>query len=208
LIRCGVAKKSLKKRASTATRAPTRKQRVAAADETVRHNIEEYGCHIYWVGDPKGKEPSFAYSIGIGSSCGAPDVIVFGLSANLSFFVINEYCRRARKQKPFPPGKRHRGFLTGYSVYIEPIATTRTKSFMLGCHRWYGNWRFKAAQIIWPAATTGVWPWELDASDWLKENQPLLCKPPVQKTAKQPVVNTKPTVIRKAVTARSTQKKS
>jgi Domain of unknown function (DUF4262) len=182
-----------KKSASTSTLT----HRIEAADKEVRENITAYGCHIYWIGDPKGKEPPFAYSIGIEESCGAPEVIVFGLSANLTQFVINEYNRRAQKHKPFPQGKRHRGFLKGFSVYIEPVATALTKQYMLGCRRLYGNWKFKVAQIIWPS-TTGVWPWEAGASEWIQHNQPLLCPRPVQKpTVRHSIVKRKSPTSRK-----------
>jgi hypothetical protein len=145
----------------------------ASLDQSIAKNISEFGCHIYAISDPDEAEPSFSYSIGVQDTCGAPEAIVMGLTTNLSGFMINEYNRRVKAGERFKRGTLYSGFIEGFSVYIEPADRKLLVEYMLGCDRYYKDKEYAVVQIVWPA-TSGVWPWQAMASEWLKKYQPML----------------------------------
>lgn len=145
----------------------------AANDKRVAEDILEYGCHVISVFDPEESTPCFSYSIGIHETSGVSDAIVVGLKPNLGGFMINEYNRQVRAGTRFKRGVLYPGFLVGFDVYIEPARRKLLAEYTLGCDRYYKDKEYSVVQIVWPS-TSGVWPWQNCASEWLKENQPML----------------------------------
>ena len=148
-------------------------ERRAESDKRVAANVEAYGCHIVSVFDPEEDHPLFSYSIGIQATSGVPEAIVVGLKPKLGGFMINEYNRRVRAGETFKRGTLYPGFLGGFSVYIEPAKQKRLDEYTCGCDRYYKGKEYSVVQIVWPS-TSGVWPWQRKASEWLKNNQPML----------------------------------
>jgi len=72
------------------------------------------------------------------------------------------------------PGTRVTGLLGGgFECLIGEVSDARRKEYM-GWTSWlYKEADFRAWQIIFPS-TTGVFPWEPQASDWFRDWQPLL----------------------------------
>ena len=145
------------------------------ADELVRKNIAESGCHVYTVFDPEEKTPNFSYSIGIQETTCVPEAIVIGLSPKLGHFMINEYKRQARTGVQFGRALLFEGFLEGFPIYVERARRDLVDEYVLGCLRYYGEAPFEVVQLIYPS-TKGIWPWEDAATEWFKNNQPLLCQ--------------------------------
>jgi hypothetical protein len=142
-------------------------------DKRVASDVQTYGCHVISVFDPKEELPFFSYSIGIQETSGLPEAIVVGLKPKLGHFIINEYNRQIRSGSRFERGRLYEGFLDGFLVYIEPTKRALLKDYTLGCDRYYKRARYDVVQIVWPS-TSGVWPWEKEASSWLNTNQPML----------------------------------
>jgi len=142
-------------------------------ERNILKNIEEHGCSVTSVVDPDEKEPSFTYSIGIAKSSGAPEVIVFGLNTKLSGWMVNEYNRRCQAGERFQSGVFYLGFLDGFAVQFGAVAPEHRSEYMRSACWLHGDPEFAALQLIWPS-TSGVWPWDPEASDWFRTNQPLL----------------------------------
>ena len=148
-------------------------QQRASNDKRVEDDIHEYGCHVISVFDPNEVAPCFSYSVGIQETSGAPEAIVVGLSPNLGGFLINEYNRQIRDGARFVQDVLYPDFLEGFEVYIEPAQKELLVEYTLGCNRYYKNKDYSVVQIVWPS-TANVWPWQKSASDWFKNNQPML----------------------------------
>lgn len=142
-------------------------------EHNILKHIEEYGCSVTSVFDPKEEEPPFSYSIGIAKSSGAPELIVIGLNSKLSHWMVNEYNRRIKSGERFLPGVLYEGFLEGFAVQFGTVAREHRAEYMRSACWLHGGPDFDALQLIWPN-TSGVWPWDADASDWFRSNQPLL----------------------------------
>lgn len=136
-------------------------------------HIKEVGCSVTSVFDPEKDEPSFSYSIGIPKSCGAPELIVLGLTTDLGHALVNVYNDRVRAGERFSPGSSYEGFLKGFPIQFVPVAREHRESYMLSACWLHGGPDFEALQLIWPS-TDGILPWAPNASAWLQANQPVL----------------------------------
>jgi hypothetical protein len=143
-------------------------------ERNVLSNIEEHGCSVTSVFDPDENEPPFSYSIGITKSCGSPELIVFGLKSNISHWLINEYRRRVGAGEQFVPGVLYLGFLDGFAVRFANVPVESRDKYMRSTCWLYSGTEFEALQLIWPG-TDGIWPWQPEANNWMKFNQPVLC---------------------------------
>lgn len=147
-------------------------------EKNILAHIEAHGCSVTSVFDPDREEPPFSYSIGIARSAGAPELIIVGLASKLCHWMINEYNHRVRAGESFVPGVDYLGFLEGFSVQFGPVSREHREEYMRSACWLHDGPDFEALQLIWPS-TSGVWPWDPNASDALCQRQPLLSKPPV-----------------------------
>ncbi|MEJ1097011.1 MULTISPECIES: DUF4262 domain-containing protein [unclassified Pseudoxanthomonas] len=143
------------------------------AEQRILDDIEQFGCHVTSVFDPNQVDPSFSYSIGLTKTLGVPEVIVIGVRSELGHSLVNLYMERARGGESFLPSTPYLGFLSAFPVYFRPVLEDYRKTYMLSATRLYGGTDFQALQIIYPT-TSGIWPWDKAASEWFRNNQPLL----------------------------------
>jgi hypothetical protein len=142
-------------------------------DRRVANDIAEYGCHVISVFDPKQEIPGFSYSIGIQQQTGEPEAIVVGVRPELGHAMINHYNIAVRSGTKFVKGTPYEGFLTNFNIYVEPARSTRLIDYTLGCTRYYADAPYSVVQLVYPTVE-GVWPWHAAASEWFKNNQPML----------------------------------
>ena len=134
-------------------------------------DIEKYGCHVINV-LADGDLPPFCYSVGIQKSCGAPELIVIGLKAELAHFMINEYNNRVKDGGPLQIGKYYSGFIEGFDCLLQSVDKKHYGEYF-GWDTWlYEGLNYSAVQLIYPTKS-GVWPWQPEAAD-IKKWQPIL----------------------------------
>lgn len=143
------------------------------AEQRILKDIEQFGCHVTSVFDPKQEEPSFSYSIGLTKTLGAPEVIIVGVRPELGHSLVNIFMDRVRAGELFVAGTPYLGFLNGFPVYFRQVLEAHRKTYMLSATWLYGGTDYQALQIVYPT-TDGIWPWDAAASDWFRGNQPLL----------------------------------
>ena len=135
-------------------------------------DIEQYGCHILHIMEGDGYPP-FSYSVGINRSSDAPELIVIGLSRELSHNIINEYCHRARTGRRYQAGDVGEEFLDGFSCHFRKVAREHYP-WHFGWNLWlYDGPQFEALQLVYPD-TRGIWPWQVPEDDPFRRWQPLL----------------------------------
>ena len=142
-------------------------------ERNILKHIDEHGCSVTSVFDPDEKQPPFSYSIGVAKSSGAPEVIIVGLNSKLSHWMVNEYNRRCQAGERFQSGVLYLGFLDGFAVQFVQVAREHRAEYMGSACWLHDGPDFDALQLVWPS-TSGVWPWDAEASDWFRCNQPLL----------------------------------
>ena len=143
--------------------------------------VEEIGKHGFRVNsvltDYGDKQPPFSYSIGIQKTCGAPELIIFGMSPNLAHHLTWAYFERVKQGQTLRPNQRHWGLLDGYSVFLQQTKRKDREKHMLSCNWLYGTDGYQAVQLIYPHPN-GSWPWTTNATDRFQWEQPLICSAP------------------------------
>lgn len=146
-----------------------------AHDQKARSDVETYGCHILKVFG-EDELPPFAYSIGIEATSHQPDLLVVGLDLQFSQNLINDYNDRVRNGEVFVPNVPYDGFLAGFPVFFSPMLKQHYQEY-LGWGLWfYEGDDFRTFQLIYPT-TSGVWPWDPEASDGFRQRSPILSEP-------------------------------
>lgn len=145
-----------------------------AREQKALDDVAQHGCHIlHVVGE--GDLPPFSYSIGIHRTCKAPELILVGLEQPISHWIVNEYSRRVQQGERFLVGAHVAGFLEGFEVTFREVHKSHYREY-LGWGRWfYESEDFPVLQMIWPT-TEGTWPWDANATPWLRAQQPVLDK--------------------------------
>jgi hypothetical protein len=133
-------------------------------EKEVLDNIEKYGCHIPHVLEEQDL-PRFTYSIGINKTSKQPDIIIMGLKQNIAHWVINEYHRRIRAGEIFELDQYYSGFLKGFNITFKKVLLEHYEEYF-GWGIWY-NGGFDPT-------TSGIWPWDAEASNKFKQYQPML----------------------------------
>ena len=144
-------------------------------ERNILKHINEHGCSVTSVFDPEGDEPPFSYSIGIARTAAAPELIVVGLKPEIGHWLVNEYNIRVRAGERFVPGVLYLGFLKGFAVQFGPVARKYRKEYMRSATWLHDGADYEALQLIWPS-TAGLWPWDPEANEWFRTNQPLLAE--------------------------------
>ncbi len=135
-------------------------------------DIEKHGCHVLHVMEGEG-EPRFAYSIGIEKSIGYPEITIQGLKKDLAHSMINNYNRRLREGEVFEPGRYYSDFIEGFDICFIEVDSKHYKEYFGWANWLYDKKEFRVLQLIWPTVD-GVWPWDVDSSEYYKWAQPIL----------------------------------
>ena len=139
-------------------------------------DIEKYGCHVIKVFSEKDLPP-FAYSIGIKAKSNQPDLMIIGLSLELSHWIINEYNARVIAGESFRPNVCYDGFIDAHPVLFSPMLKDHYPEY-LGWGLWYNKGKdFPMYQMIYPD-NEGRWFWHPGANSLYKNVMPLLSERP------------------------------
>ena len=142
-------------------------------------NVRQYGCHITIVGDPEGEQPKFGYSAGFWETAGQPEVIIFGLSADLIAYVINATLDQCREGLSLQEGTRIEDVLEGYALVVRKVCPENIVIDYLNSAMWYHELRTGAplehvVQLVWPGVPSNLYPWERDCPPEVQALQPAL----------------------------------
>lgn len=136
--------------------------------------IEKYDCHVMNVFPTEEDHgPEFTYSTGIYEKLQQPELLIFGLKSNLSHSMVNIYRDQVQNGVTFEHGQYYEGFIEGFSILMINANEAAHKDYATWSQWYYQSQNYPMYQVIWPS-TQGIWPWEKDASDFLKDNQPIL----------------------------------
>ena len=144
------------------------------ADKILIRNVREYGCHIHRIsGDDEA--PDFAFSIGLFLNYGHAELVIFGLSPDVSSSIINDIRERAAAGQKFADGDICDDILVNGRVCFVEVPLRLYDNY-LGTAIWFYRKLprpFPCLQIVWPDRE-GRFPWEVGFDPALKKFQPLL----------------------------------
>jgi hypothetical protein len=152
-----------------------------AEDEAERKAIEDirkHGVHLLHVFDSEGKEPEFSYTVGLWHTHNHPEIIIIGLKQSLRHLLLNNLNFAVGQGRVFSDGLSANDVLDGYTCYFQAVPKDLYHRY-LGWGRWfYGGDEFSTVQMIWPSVD-GIFPWDTNASEFLRWTQPVLTKKPL-----------------------------
>lgn len=153
-------------------------------DESERKVVEDvarYGFHSLGVG-ADGREPHFRYSIGLWESIASPDLIIFGLDMQLMHNMLWELFRQIKGGKVLRDGERYAELIEGFDCAVRPVHHSHMHEYF-GFGLWYHRHKardpstLRAYQVFWPGAVQGLFPWEKECVEDVRDAQPQLYLP-------------------------------
>lgn len=144
-----------------------------AAKAQLQADIEAHGWHIGYL-ESNGYTPRFAFTIGLFTSYGHPEIICFGMHKKTLTAVLGHLAERVKAGEKMETGKPYTDFLDGFPVqFVEVLKAHYPKH--LGPAAWHydDNPDFPALQMVWPDPEQ-KWPWEEGFPHTWKLQQPLL----------------------------------
>lgn len=122
-------------------------------------NIEKHHCQIWHIdGQANADLPAddgFSYSVGMYSSLGAPEIIIFGQKPEWRAAMINVIVEHIANGERYDSGQRYSGLLDGYELSFHPMPALAYPEY-LGWDIWYYNRffpelkLFPVQQVVWP----------------------------------------------------------
>jgi hypothetical protein len=149
---------------------------LSPAERQLLDAVETAGVHVVHVprgGSPGGTATDCSYSVGLWESFQQPEVVVFGLPAEVAGELIELIADEADEGHHFLDGTRHEGLLQEYPVrFVEVPKSHYAGSLAAACWAYEGD-GFPAVQLVWPDKQ-GRWPWDPAAREGFAASQPVL----------------------------------
>jgi hypothetical protein len=144
-------------------------------EDLVREKVDEHGWFVMQVmAGEEPDEPAFAYTIGLHSSYGHPELIIVGLRIDLMLALLNVCGNRIKAGERLPVDEPFDRVLDGYPVCLRTVFTAESRREHVGYATWFhGGDDFRLLQLVWPDKQ-GRFPGEPDAAPIMATQQPLL----------------------------------
>jgi hypothetical protein len=141
-------------------------------DEKILADVAEYGWHVVKILETD-ETPGWAFSIGLYQNFNHPEVIVFGLNADLMHFVINSIGDDVRSGKSYEVDCEYADLIDAYCCTFKVVNPVWYSHFLGYANWFYKNREYPVLQCIWPDRNSR-YPWEPEFNpNWLWA-QPLL----------------------------------
>lgn len=128
-------------------------------------DVKDHGWHLVRVAEEKGSA-GWAHSIGFYENFSHPEVVIFGLEADVLVGVVEDIGNDIRSGKRFRTGQSYDGILEGVECVFKPVHRRWFAPFLVDCEWYYAGDSFGALQCIWPDRE-GRTPWsESFSSEW------------------------------------------
>lgn len=145
-------------------------------DQSVAASTRDYGWHVMGVHADSEAPAGWAYSIGMWHTLRSPEVCIFGLDVDVMMPLVNDAGDAVRNGPPLMPDQRRDDIYDNYPAVIRPVHESWCHDFFGVGLDFYQVSPLPMAQLFWPDRE-GRFPWEDDAADYCRENQPLLWIP-------------------------------
>ena len=147
---------------------------LTGSERKVLDDVEQYGVHVVHVmEDDEG--PGFSFTVGLWHTFAQPELLVFGLEADVAQELLNEIADQANEGMKFLADSKHDGLLQHYPARFFAVPKAFYRDY-LGVAIWaYEGDGFDAVQLVWPDKV-GRWPWDAGVREVFRDRQPVLAK--------------------------------
>ena len=141
----------------------------------ILEDVEKYGWHCVSI-LAEGDLPPYAFTVGLFQSYQHPELIIFGLPANVAHYILNVAIETIRTGHPINlalPSNQLPGGLPCCFVEVPVTAYLKNVGF---CRWFYEGDSFPMYQLVWPSQE-GYFPWHPAATESFRSIQPILGTP-------------------------------
>lgn len=135
-------------------------------------DIEKFGWHCLNI-LAEGELPPYSFSVGLFHSYQHPELIIFGLPANVAHQVLHIAVEAIKGGNPIDLGLPTEELVEGYSCCFVEVPVSQYRENVGYCRWFYEGDIFPLYQIVWPSRE-GYFPWHSAAPDSFRSIQPVL----------------------------------
>lgn len=141
-------------------------------DRIVIRDVNTVGWHIARV-EPAGGHHGWAFTVGFAQTFGHPEVVVFGLPADVLRAMLDAIGLQLRAGRTFPDGHVDAALAPPYRCVFRGVYAGWHAAVLPAASWFYGDRAYAAVQLFWPDREQR-WPWDAGFDPGLAEFQPLL----------------------------------
>lgn len=134
-------------------------------------DIRSHGYHKVGVFSEDEEESEFAYTVGMFHTYRHPELVVFGMSVEEEFAILDRVRDLVADGATFSHESKSTDVLSGSSVIFLDVSREEYDEYLVQAENFYRSDDFPALLISWPNAE-GIFPWEIAAPGWLTQKQP------------------------------------
>lgn len=138
-------------------------------------NVAKYGwqCTSVEPTEDDSDPIRFSYTIGLHSSYGQPEFIIFGLPRKVAHDILSIVAEAAGSNRPIDVTKPSSKLVNNYDCVFVPVGKEYYDEYLGSAIWWEQGDEFPAYQIVWPSKT-GLYPWHPDVHEDFIKIQPVL----------------------------------
>lgn len=135
-------------------------------------NIKEYGLSVFMI-EATDYLPSFGYSVGLKETYNHPEIIVFGLSTQLSHEIINDVAWIIKEEGKIDIDREYTNIFQNSRAKFLKVDSRSIDDYFGIAIKYYNTSDFDALQLVW-TDRNDKFPWEDGFEEEFKFVQPLL----------------------------------
>ena len=138
-------------------------------------NVAKYGWQCTSVEPAEGDSSPirFSYTIGLHSTYGQPEFIIFGLPRAAAHGILDIVAKRSASGEPIDITRPSSDLVNDYECMFVPVPREQYSEYLVSAIWWEQGSSFPAIQIVWPSKS-GLFPWHPSAHQEFKKLQPVL----------------------------------
>ncbi len=141
-------------------------------EQKVHDDIEKYGWHCVNI-IAEGDDGPYSFSVGLQKSYNHPELIIFGLSSEISHEILSLAVTEIQNGRPFDLNIPTSELLNDYVCVFVQVPKSEFHENVGFCLWYYHGDDFTLYQIVWPNRA-GHFPWHSEVSASFRKNQPVL----------------------------------
>ena len=140
--------------------------------ERTKLNIDKFGLQVITVTTTGYSQP-FAYSIGLWETYKHPEILCFGLPADLAHAIINDVAKLIKEGGKFETDQDYTGIFRASRAAFLSVDKRNMEDYFGVALEYYKEIKFEALQLIW-TDRNNKFPWEENFEEEFLYKQPLL----------------------------------
>lgn len=156
---------------------PTKRGGLKPIEAKFLADIESYGWAVTKIFIPAGEEGiDFAYSTGLYSKFGEPEIVIFGLPLDAMHRIINIVANQIKSGVKFAPNQDYNHLIERHYCQFKIVDRSQYEGHFARSSWFYGSQDYPVLQCFWPDKS-GYFPWQAECNPGIRKLQTPLYLP-------------------------------